>query len=154
MTLPPLTYYCSVGPFGPLIHDMILYPAKYYYRGRNLPFPGVGLHTIENIEIYLPIAIAGISLYIAAAVHFRAHSRSASISKDTFEEQQWLGFLVTFALLTVAMFLKGFVRVSLFQMYLAIIPSLILVAVLFQHRFAFSRGARISIICLMSFSLS
>jgi hypothetical protein len=152
LTLPPLIYYFSVAPVGPLVHDMILYPARYYHRGRNLPFPGVRVHTLENLGIYVPIAIAGLSLYVGGAAYLRVR-KNAFDSKETLKQQSWLGFLVTFALLTVAMYLKGFVRVSLFQMYLAIVPSLILIAVLFVHRFAFSLATRISIICLTCFSL-
>jgi hypothetical protein len=152
LTLPPLIYYLSVAPAGPLVHDMILYPARYYHRGRNLPFPGVHVHSLENLGIYTPIAIAGLSLYVAGTAYLRAR-RNESDSKEILKEQPWLGFLVTFALLTVAMYLKGFVRVSLFQMYLAIVPSLALIAVLFVHRFAFSLATRISIVCLTSFSL-
>jgi hypothetical protein len=151
-TLPPLIYYFSVAPLGPLVHDMILYPARYYHRGRNLPFPGVHVHTIENLGIYTPIAIAGLSLYLAGAAYLHAR-KNAFDFKETLKQQSWLGFLVTFALLTVAMYLKGLVRVSLFQMYLAIVPSLVLIAVLFVHRFAFSLATRISIICLACLSL-
>jgi hypothetical protein len=43
------------------------------------------------------------------------------------------------------MFFKGFVRISVGQMYLATIPSLFLVAVLFQQRFTFPRFVRFSI---------
>jgi hypothetical protein len=151
-TLPPLIYYFSVAPVGPLVHDMILYPARYYHRGRNLPFPGIHVHSLENLGIYMPIAIAGLSLYVAGTAYLHAR-KNASDSKEILKEQPWLGFLITFALLTAAMYLKGFVRVSLFQMYLAIVPSLVLIAVLFVHRFAFSLPIRISIICLTCFSL-
>jgi hypothetical protein len=151
-TLPPLIYYLSVAPIGPLVHDMILYPARYYHRGRNLPFPGVHVHSLENLGIYMPIAIAGLSLYVAGAAYLRAR-KSASDSKEILKEQPWLGFFVTFALLTGAMYVKGFVRVSLFQMYLAIIPSVALIAVLFVHRFAFPLATRISIIAFTSFSV-
>jgi hypothetical protein len=58
-----------------------------------------------------------------------------------------------FGLLVAVMYLKGLVRVSIIQIYLAIIPSLLLIAVLFQHRSNFSRPARISIIGLMGLSL-
>ena len=152
LTLPPLIYYFSVAPVGPLVHDMILYPARYYHRGRNLPFPGVHVHSLENLGIYLPIAIAGLSLYAGVAAYLRA-PKNAFNPKQTPKEQPWLGFLVTFALLTVAMYLKGFVRVSLFQMYLAIVPSIVLIAVLFVNRFAFSLVIRVSIICLTCLSL-
>jgi hypothetical protein len=150
--LPPLVYYLSVAPIGPLVHDMILYPAKYYYRGRNLPFPAIGLHSVEDLGIYLPIMIVAATLYLAVAGYFAATGKDARNSVAMVENQEWQGFLVTFGLLTAAMYIKGYVRVSLFQMSLAIIPSLLLIAVLFQHRLSFSRSARILIACLMGTS--
>ena len=36
VTLPVALYYLSVAPLHPFVHDIILYPAKYYRRGRNL----------------------------------------------------------------------------------------------------------------------
>ena len=34
----PALYYLHAAPLGPLLHDVILFPSKYYHRGRNLPF--------------------------------------------------------------------------------------------------------------------
>jgi hypothetical protein len=152
VTLPPLLYYLSVAPIGPLVHDMILYPAKYYYRGRNLPFPAIDLYTLEDLGIYLPIMIVAATLYVAVAGYFGMAGKDARSSAGTFEKQEWQGFLVTLGILTAAMYFKGYVRVSLFQMSLAIIPSLLLIAVLFQHRLSFSRPARILVACLMGTS--
>jgi hypothetical protein len=152
VTLPPLLYYLSVAPLGPLVHDMILYPAKYYHRGRNLPFPALDLYSVEDLGIYLPIMIVGAALYVAVVGYFGTAGKDARNSAGIFEKQEWQGFLITLGLLTAAMYVKGYVRVSLFQMSLAIIPSLLLVAVLFQHRLSFSRPARILIACLMGTS--
>jgi hypothetical protein len=152
VTLPPLLYYLSVAPLGPLVHDMILYPAKYYYRGRNLPFPEIGLHTVEDLGIYLPIMIVVVALYVVVAAYLGATGKDVRNYFGVVEKQEWRGFLITFGLLTAAMYVKGYVRVSLFQMSLAIIPSLLLIAVLFQYRLSFSRPSRILIACLMGTS--
>jgi len=152
VTLPPLLYYLSVAPLGPLVHDVILYPAKYYYRGRNLPFPAIDLYTVEDLGIYLPIMIVAAALYVAVAGYFRATGKDARNSAGMVEKQEWQGFAITLGLLTTAMYFKGYVRVSLFQMSLAIIPSLLLIAVLSQLRSSFSRSARILIACLMGTS--
>jgi hypothetical protein len=154
LTLPAVVYYLSIAPVASLVHDIILYPAKYYHRGRNLPFPRIHLNNFGDLGIYLPIAIAGISLYVLVAQRSRAPSDNASKFQGIREEQEWRGFLVTFGLLVLVMYLKGFVRVSLSQMYLAIIPSLLLIAVLFQHRSVFPHPARITISCLMWLSLA
>ena len=136
LTILPALYYFSVAPLAPIFHDIILFPSKYYGRSRNLPFPGLHIKTLENLGVYLPIAAAAVSLYALAK-----------------KRMAWRGFLVAFVVLLLVMYLKGLVRVSPVQMYLAIIPSLLLLAVLFQHQSVFSRAVRLSIACLMGLSL-
>jgi hypothetical protein len=147
LTLPPALYYLSVAPVAALVHDVILFPRRYYFAGRHLPFPGMTLKELENLGIYLPLAIAAISLY--ALVQPLSGKRDAEPSS---EGRSWRGFLLAFGLLLVVMYLKGLVRVSSGQLYLAIIPSLLLIAVLFQHRSAFARPVRILITSLMVLS--
>jgi hypothetical protein len=142
LTVPPALYYLSVAPVAALVYDIILFPRRYYFAGRNLPFPGMTLKEFENLGIYLPLAIAAISLY-------------ALLKRDAepgSQGRRWRGFLLAFGLLLVVMYLKGLVRVSSGQLYLAIIPSLLLIAVLFQHRSAYARPVRILITCLMVLS--
>jgi hypothetical protein len=148
LTLPPALYYLSVAPLAPLLHDVILFPRKYYFAGRNLPFPGMTLKELENLGIYLPLAIAAISLYALVQPLSGKGGDDASSSQG----RRWRGFLLAFGLLLGAMYLKGLVRLSPVQLYLAIIPSLLLIAVLFQHRSAFARPVRILITCLMGLS--
>jgi len=136
LTLVPALYYFSVAPPAALFHDIILFPGKYYARARNLPFPPLSVRELENLGIYLPIAIACISFYGLVKLRFG-------------EVKEWKGFLITFGLLLGVMYVKGLVRVSVVQMYLAIIPSLLLIAVLFEHRPAFSRPVRIAISWLL-----
>jgi hypothetical protein len=149
LTIPPAIYYLSHAPLASIFHDIVIFPARYYHRGRYLPFPGIDLKGLENLGVYLPIAIAGISLYAILDRRLRAAARSENIA----EQQEWYGFLVTFTLLLVVMYLKGLVRAAPLQMYLAMIPSLLLIAVLFQHQAAFPRPAHIAISCLMWLSL-
>src|ERR1700722_13958540 len=141
LTVMPALYYFSVAPLAPLFHDIILFPGKYYARARNLPFPPLSVRGLENLGIYLPIAIAGISFYGLVKLGFRAGGN--------IPRKEWRGFLITFGLLLGAMYAKGLVRVAVVQMYLAIIPSLLLIAVLFQHRSAFSRPVRVAISWLL-----
>ena len=51
------------------------------------------------------------------------------------------------------MYAKAFVRVSVYQLNLCIIPSLLLIAVLFQHRLSFSRPLRFSVLGLVWLSV-
>jgi hypothetical protein len=145
-----LLYYLSRAPLYPFLHDIIIYPSKYYYRGRHLPFPAITWKGLDKIGIYLPIPIIGISFYVALVRWLPVPGRRERASQGLPTEQMWRGFLVTFALLALVMFFKGFVRVGLLQMYLSILPSLLLVAVLFQHRSAFTRHLRTSVTVLAS----
>jgi len=151
VTLPPAFYYLSVAPLQPFIHDIIL-QSRYYHRGRNLPFPGIHLIGLENLEIYLPIALIGISFYVAARRSSTRGSDEVS-SRSTSREQEWQGFLITFALLALAMYFKGLVRVSIAEMYLSFLPSLLLLAVLLEHRSIFHRFIRASILCIVGLSV-
>jgi hypothetical protein len=148
LTIPPAVYYLSHAPLAPIFHDIVIFPSKYYPRARYLPFPGIDLKSLENLGVYLPIAICGISLYALTKRRFRSPGHLENIP-----DQQWYAFLITFTILLVVMYLKGLVRVSPLQMYLAIGPSLLLVAVLFQHRSAFPNHVRILISCILWLSL-
>jgi Dolichyl-phosphate-mannose-protein mannosyltransferase len=153
LTVVPALYYLSVAPLAPLLHDVIFFPRRYYFRGRNLPFPGISWRELENLGIYLPLAIAALSLYAVLDRRSRTAGTGAASVEGPSREPEWQGFLVTFGLLLVVMYLKGVVRVAPIQMYLAIVPSLLVIAVLFQHQSAFSRPIGLSIGCLMWLSL-
>jgi hypothetical protein len=152
MTVPPLVYYLTVAPLRYLLHDMFDYPRKYYYRGRNLPFPGINIHSVENLGIYLPLVIAAVSIYVAVSGLVRMSRKDHAPTQGSLGPANWYGLLVTFGFLTAALYLKGYVRVTLFQMYLAIIPSVLLLAVLLEHRLSFPRIARIGLLCLAGLS--
>lgn len=149
LTLPPAVYFISIVPLASLTHDIILYPANYYNRARSLPFPGVPIERIDNLGVYLPILIVATSLFALADPHrLLAGSRGPSALHNRPDKACLRGLLITFCLLTSAMYLKGFVRVSPVQMYLSIVPSLLLIAVLLEYRVAFHYAVRLTIVCL------
>jgi hypothetical protein len=152
VTLPAVLYYLSVSPFHPIVHDIILYPSRYYHRGRNLPFPRLSLHKFESIQVHLPIAAVAISFYVVATQSLGARPNDAALLCSC-PEKRLKGFLVTFGLLAFVMYFKGFVRMEIGQMYLCIIPSLLLVAVLFQYRSRLSRPVQISVMGLVGLSV-
>jgi hypothetical protein len=149
VTLPPAAYYLSVAPLHPFVHDIILYPLKYYHRSRNLPYPVIHLANLDSLADYLPIAIAGISLYVTIARCLRVRRNEVGNSEIMAKELEWRGFLIAFGLLTSVMYLKGIVRISPVQMYLCTVPSLLLLAVLYQHQLHFPRFLRMSIVGLV-----
>lgn len=152
LTVPLVLSYLSVAPLAPLLHDIILYPSKNYHRSRNLPFPAIDLKGLENLAVYLPIAIACVTLYVLVRSILQTRGQAASGAESMPRDDTWRGFLITFGLLMVVMYLKGLVRVSPGQMHLAVIPSLLLIGALFHRRLAFSRLVRIAIDSLMLLS--
>jgi hypothetical protein len=152
VSVPALLYYLSVAPLHPVVHDIILYPSRYYHRGRNLPFPRVGPRSFENIQLYLPIAAIGVSLYVGATRVFGTRGSRPGSSRLS-EERNLGGFLVTFGLLALVMYFKGYVRMTVAQMYLCIIPSLLLIAVLFQERKRFERALQLFTMAIVSLSI-
>lgn len=147
---PPAIYYLSTSPIQPLVYDAITFPGKYYYRSRNLPFPGIGLKSLDNLAIYLPIPIIGISLYSL----IRLFRSGALKETESPQKGRRLGaFLFGFALLALAMYSKCLVRTSVTHSYLATTPSLLLVAALFHQRFTCGRGPRLLIQLLAFLSL-
>jgi hypothetical protein len=152
VSLPPLLYYLSVAPLHPFVHDIILYPSRYYHRSRNLPFPRVGPRSFENIQVYLPIAVVGMSLYAAATKVFSTRSNRPDPARVS-EETNLAGFLITFGLLALVMYFKGYVRVAVAQMYLCIIPSLLIIAVLFQERRRFHRPLQLFTMAMVWLSI-
>lgn len=154
VTLPALIYYLSVAPFHDFVHDIIWYPVKYYNRARGVPFPGIRLKDLDNFEIYLLIALEGLSAYAAIVSYLRARvEHVTSPQKDGSEEQNWVGFFVTFGLLVLVMYLKAYVRIGVPSLYLAIIPSVLLFAGLFKRRLIFPRQVQFSILLLIGLSL-
>ncbi len=130
--LPPALLYLSVAPLHPFLHDIILYPAKYYARARRTPFPGIHWKSLENLAVYLPVVIALLCLYSFLTARFR-HDDPRSDSHDFADKQDRIGFLTMFGLLGMAFYFKGLVRISVGQMLLSIIPTLLSIAILFDY---------------------
>lgn len=152
IVLPPLFYFLSLSSIHPLLHDIIIYPSTYYHRARNLPFPIIGPDSLDDFAIYVPIPIIFISLFFSLDVVVPG-MRSLHTLASHERGRRLNGFLFGFALLSSAMYLKGLVRISPTHIYLATIPSLLLVAILFQRRFSFRPALRIVISSLAFLSL-
>lgn len=150
--LPAALAYLAVAPLYPFLYDIVLFQARYYRLGRSLPFPPVHLRTFENLAIYLPILIVLLSAgAIVRALRAPRPSTPAPVAET--DTPDWISFLLAFALLAAVMYLKGLVRISLIHVYLALLPSLLLVAVLFEHRSSFHLPARALITSAMVLSV-
>jgi hypothetical protein len=144
--VPAALYYLSVASIRPLIYDMIVYPRSHYVSGRSLPFPAIHLRPPNNLTIYLPLVVMALCLY---AVLFYSLNRNTgeSLQPALLQDRRIVRrFLILFGLLSLLMYFKGIVRIHPQQMYLSLIPALLLLAVLFEYRKSFSRAAGIAIV--------
>lgn len=123
---------------GPgFLHDIVLYPSRYYARMRELPLPD--LRTIRAIPaesaVYLPFAataLGGAYLFITGR---QKANPSIVRHHDT-------ALVVVLTALCLFFSIKGLVRVSSIHMLLAIVPSTLLLAVLIDRRWLLSKVGR------------
>jgi hypothetical protein len=141
--LPPAILYLAVSPIHPFIHDIILYPSKYYARARRLPFPGLRWRSLENVALYLPVLVAILSLSRVMARKDRDHDD---------QDQSWVGFLILFGLLSTVFYFKGIIRISVGQMLLSLVPTVLSIAVLYEY--SSRRGRRLHRIVQLTMTVS
>jgi hypothetical protein len=129
--LPVALLYLSVAPIHPWVHDIILYPAKYYVRARRLPMPRIYWRALENMALYLPIPVGLMGL--SSAFAYRHEESAITVDrKRVGVNQRQSSFLILFGLLSVVFYFKGLVRICVLQMLLALIPMALTLAVLYE----------------------
>jgi hypothetical protein len=152
--LPVALLYLSVAPIHPWVHDIILFPAKYYVRARRLPLPRIYWRALENMALYLPIPVGLLGLF-SVFVHDHDALMGTAEGRGTGETQRQSGFLILFGLLSVVFYLKGLVRISVLQMLLALIPMVLVLAVLYEfssHRGVWLRRTAQSMMAISVFA--
>jgi hypothetical protein len=137
--LPPALVYLAIAPVHSFVHDIFLYPVKYYARARHLPLPGIRWRSLENLAMYLPPLAALPGLYVGGT--------------ERQSNQEKKGILILFGLLEAIFYLKGIVRISVVQMLLSLVPTVIVIAVLLDV--TAKRGGRLHTVaqCLMGVSI-
>jgi len=150
--LPVALLYLSVAPIHPWIHDIILYPAKYYVRARRLPMPRIYWRALENMGLYLPIPVGLLSLF-SVFVYRNEMLGGTAEGRGPVKKQRQSGFLIVFGLLSIVFYFKGLVRISVLQMLLALIPMVLVLAVLYE--FSSRRGVwlRRTVQCMVGVSV-
>jgi hypothetical protein len=111
------------------IADVIDYPAKYYARMRSLPFPGLWgfwMHPMK-IGLYFPLAAGGLTLF--ELLRFMRDRRAHIPPAISGDDEGQMNCLIAFGSLSLLFFLKGMVRINEIQMLPAIVPALIVFAV-------------------------
>jgi hypothetical protein len=129
--LPVALLFLSVAPIHSWVHDILIYPAKYYVRARRLPMPRIYWRALENIALYLPIPIGLVGLFSAFA--YRQEASGIVVErKRRRDNQRQSSFLILFGLLSIVFYFKGIVRICVLQMLLALIPMALSLAVLYE----------------------
>ena len=131
--LPSAIVYLSVAPLHDLLHDVVIYMAKYYRVGRGLPFPVPRLGpTFQEVAIYLlPVFIA---LGVWLAVRYAMNRRRSANNETTIQLPDWVNLMLTLSLVAGVVCVKGLVRVGVGGMYGSIIVCVVIVAMLLKHR--------------------
>jgi hypothetical protein len=150
---PIAVLYLAVAPVGAFLHDAFIYPFKYYARGRHLPWPRFNLRTFDDMAVYIPMVVLALAAYVSlAGKNTLIEDSPPNLSGDA-QARLWLrGGLVLYGLLTTIMILKGLVRIGPGQMFSAMIPALIMLAILYDHVLGSRRLIRLLITALCAFS--
>jgi hypothetical protein len=135
--VPVATAFAFCGAMPDLIFDVVVYPARYYVKMRSLPFPRLSSLRAEpaTFGVYLPLVVcaAAVPTMVAIARCRRANEGARKCDDGQPPVQAALTWtLLGLAVLTLAFFGKGIVRVSTIHMAMAIITSLTLACVLAQ----------------------
>ncbi len=150
-----LIWYGFNGALYSFIHDVITFPSENYNRTRGLPFPGFSYtisHPIMWI-IYLPIVIACFALLSFLKRDFLlSKSYPHSSISDVFSRTNGIEFLIVFSLLTIMFYLKGIVRVGAEQLQLALIPSMMILALLMEISITNTRWFKVMMVTLAAIS--
>jgi hypothetical protein len=138
--VPAVGLFLSVSPIGNFLADIVDYSTKYYALMRGLPFPGLhGVRTAPpDAAVYLPLLAAGLALFELIRLSLRPVDTTASQKSEDCTE----AYLIVFGSTAAMLFLKGVVRVSVVQMLLAIVPALVVFAILIERWWRHGNGAR------------
>jgi 4-amino-4-deoxy-L-arabinose transferase-like glycosyltransferase len=109
-------------------HDIILYPSQNYAAMRGLPFPMPALsgNFGLSLAVYAPVPAAIIAAWFLADRH--RHEGDGSLDSPP------MRLVLLLAVLTLAMFAKGVVRVSLTHMLMSIMAAVPVLALLITQR--------------------
>lgn len=106
------------GAVPDLIYDNLLFPSRAYAATRSLPFPSVSDLAAYpyQVAVYVPITAVALSL---AALALDARRRSSAS-----RAARWL--LLSLAMMSSVLYLKGLVRVSVTHVALSLLPAILL----------------------------
>ena len=151
LTVPAIIYFLSVSSIYPLVYDVVVLQAKNYQRYRHLPFPGIHLKKLDDLAVYGPIVTIALSLFTLLTLRLLGQPDHPAGKEKQSAKRQLGGLLVTLSLLAFVMYFKGYVRVGTLNMFISILPALLLTGVLFEYRLELPRFARVLVDSLACF---
>jgi hypothetical protein len=128
MFVPVAIAFLLASPINAFFVDIVDYATKYYAVMRGLPFPGLVAIWANPFAavVYLPLLAVGLALI--QLVPLVRRNLEGTLPQSLVDHSR--EYLVVFGIDACFFFTKGVVRVSEIHMLLAIVPSLVVFAVL------------------------
>ena len=129
--------FLRTGSTPGFLADVVEYGTKYYAAMRGLPFPRIDQirRSVEQADVYLPLLALACAM---TELYFARRSNEASVLTVQWRSRS----LIVFAILTLCMFVKGYVRVSPLHLTASIVPALIVLALCADAWWSRSRSMR------------
>ncbi|HEX5284028.1 MAG TPA: hypothetical protein VFW30_07905 [Bryocella sp.] len=143
---PLFLWFWADGILPGLIYDVVIYPSKYYYAGRNLPFPHIHRQNFYDIIVYVfPLLMAVIFFQIVRWLTGWLRRRIPEGAPPS-----WFGPLVSFGLIAAIMYIKALVRIGAGALFLCSAACIILGGVLIASRRSFDSISKVLITVLLA----
>jgi len=121
------------GALAGFAHDIIFFPVQHYAQFRGLPFPEV--FSVESGVVYFPLilVLVVIAAFLAKTIQVDEKTHRHALLLEGVSRHESVYFLLFFTVLVVFFYSKGIVRIGPAQMQLALIPALIVLAMLLEQ---------------------
>jgi len=128
-----LGFYWLNGAIASFAHDIIFFPIGHYAKFRGLPFPEV--FSVESGVVYFPLilVLVVIAAFLAKTIQADEKTRRHALLLGGSPRHGSVNFLIFFTVLLVFFYAKGIVRIGPAQMQLALIPALMVLAMLLEY---------------------
>lgn len=144
LVAPLLLTYVVIGAFHDFAYDIFLYPSKYYYAARHLPFPVLHRWNFEDVVAYIFPLIIAAGFYAVVLWSVRA-----SRGQEARAVPEWIGSSAAFSTVALVMYGKGFVRIGAGPLALCVGPCLAIAAILCVNWTNFHTAVRFMLVGLL-----
>jgi hypothetical protein len=143
LTVAPLLWaYLWAGALHDMLFDIVIYTAKYYRRGRGMPFPRPeSLAQSQELVVYILLVLMAVSIFVC--VRWILPRRRHAVASGT--PPLLVGVLATFSLVAMMLFAKASVRIGAGGAFPALLCCVILAAILFAQRAQYGAVLRVTV---------